>query len=86
MQDSHRTQVDTGAGMVLQPAQDGLHQFLALRTGHRHGQGILEGGLVKCEQPGSLLRGERVVIQVKTALEGKSQIGGVPVQEPQVEI
>ena len=86
MQDGERTQVDTGAGMELQPADDGLDQFLPLRSGHRQGQRILEGRFVNGAEPVGLHRSKRIEIQIKSPLEREAEKCGVPIQKPKVEI
>ena len=82
MQDGERTQVNAGAGVVLQPADDGLDQFLPFRSGHRQGQRILEGRFVNEAEPVGLLRGKRVEIQIKSPLEREAEKCGVPIQKP----
>ena len=79
-------QVNAGAGVVLQPADDGLDQFLPFRSGHRQGQRILEGRFVNEAEPVGLLRGKRVEIQIKSPLEREAEKCGVPIQKPKVEI
>ena len=62
------------------------NELLAVNSGHRQGHCLLERRLVQSLQASCLLRCERVVIHIETTLKGKSQISGVPVQKPQVEI
>ena len=84
MQDGYGAELDARAGVILQPADDGLDELLAVNSGHRQGHGLLEGRLMQGPQTDCLLRSERVVIQVETSLEGESQKCGITVYEPQV--